>query len=142
MRGQPLQIQAIARATGCVLVAVTIAATAFHFRHDGTGASAPVHMSAAVSDPLTPELAHCQAIGMAAKDDMACEAAWAENVIGVAGEFRRLAMQRVADKPDDAEQPAIPSLRALLGLIEGGALRIGVDQHDPLPFPGPFAGEM
>ena len=79
MRGRPFQIQAIARATGYVVVAAAIAATAFHFRHDGTSASAPVRMPAAVSDPLAPELARCQAIGMAAKDDAACEAAWAEN---------------------------------------------------------------
>ena len=79
MRGRPFQVQAIARATGYVLVAGAITATAFHFRHDGTGASAPVRMPAAVSDPLAPELARCQAIGMAAKDDAACEAAWVEN---------------------------------------------------------------
>ena len=36
-------------------------------------------MPATESDPLAPELARCQAIGMAAKDDAACEAAWAEN---------------------------------------------------------------
>ena len=76
MRGRPFQVQAIARATGYVVVA---AAMAFHFRHDGTSASAPVRLPAAVSDPLAPELARCQAIGMAAKDDEACEAAWAEN---------------------------------------------------------------
>jgi len=79
MRGRPFQVQAIARATGYVLVAAAITATAFHLRHDGTGASAPVRMPAAVSDPLAPELARCQAIGIAAKDDAACEAAWAEN---------------------------------------------------------------
>jgi conjugative transfer region protein TrbK len=79
MRGRPLQFQATARATGYVVVAAAIAATAFHFRHDGTGASAPVRMPTAVSDPLAPELARCQAIGMTAKDDAACEAAWAEN---------------------------------------------------------------
>jgi hypothetical protein len=63
-------------------------------------------------------------------------------VIGIAGEFRRLAMQRVAGKPDDAEQPAKPFLRALFGPVEDSALRIGVDQHNALSFLGPFAGEM
>ena len=63
-------------------------------------------------------------------------------MIGIAGELRRLAMERVAGKPDDAEQPAEPVLRALLGPVEGRALRIGVDQHDALSFPGPFASEM
>ncbi len=67
MRGRPFQIQAIARVTGYVVVAAAIAATAFHFRHDGTSASAPVRMPAAVSDPLAPELARCQAIGDSGK---------------------------------------------------------------------------
>jgi len=31
------------------------------------------------NDPLARELARCRAIGMAAKDDAACDAAWAEN---------------------------------------------------------------
>jgi hypothetical protein len=65
-----------------------------------------------------------------------------DDVIGVTGDFRRLAMQRVASKPDDAEQPAKPFLRTLFGPVEGRALRIGVDQHDAPSFPGPFAGEM
>ena len=79
MRGRPLQIQAIARATGYVALATAIAATALHFRYDGTAASMPVRSPSVESDPLAPELARCQAIGMAAKDDVACEAAWAEN---------------------------------------------------------------
>ncbi len=79
MRGRPLQIQAIARATGYALVAAAIAATAFHFRQDGAGTSTPLRMPSIESDPLAPELARCQAIGMAAKDDATCEAAWAEN---------------------------------------------------------------
>jgi conjugative transfer region protein TrbK len=79
MRRRTIDVPAIARAAGYAAVAVAIAVTAFHFRHDGTSASAPVRMPAAVSDPLALELARCQAIGMAAKDDAACEAAWAEN---------------------------------------------------------------
>ena len=80
MRGRPLQIRAIARAAGYVAVAAAIAATALHFRHDGTSAPAPARQCLRpTSDPLARELARCQAIGMAAKDDAACEAAWAEN---------------------------------------------------------------
>ena len=64
---------------------------------------APVRMPAAVSDPLAPELARCQAIGMAAKDDAACEAAWAEN-------RRRFFTYRPADSatstPPTDPQPA------------------------------------
>ena len=103
MRGRPLQVKAIARAAGYIVVAAAITATAFHFRHDGTSASAPVRMPAAVSDPLAPELARCQAIGMAARDDVACEAAWAEN-------RRRFFMYRPADSaastPPTGPQPA------------------------------------
>ena len=79
MRGRPLQIQAIARATGYVVVAAVIAATALHFRHDGASAPAPLPVPSTGSDPIALELARCQSIGMAAKDDAACEAAWAEN---------------------------------------------------------------
>ena len=90
MRRRSFQFQAIARAIGYVVVAATIAAAAFHFRHDGISASAPVRGPAIESDPLAPELARCQAIGMAAKDDAACEAAWAEN-------RRRFFISRPAD---------------------------------------------
>jgi conjugative transfer region protein TrbK len=79
MRGRPFQIQALARAAAYVMVAVAIAAIAFHFRHSDAGAPAPLPVPSIGSDPLAPELARCQAIGMAAKDDPACEAAWAEN---------------------------------------------------------------
>ena len=79
MRGRTVSIPAIARAAGYVVVAAAIAATALHFRHDDAGAPAPVHAPSTGSDPLALELARCQSIGMAAKDDAACEAAWAEN---------------------------------------------------------------
>ncbi len=81
MRVRPLQIQAIARATGYVVVAAAIAATALHFRYDGPPAlpRPPVRMPSTRSDPLALELARCQSIGIAAKEDAACEAAWAEN---------------------------------------------------------------
>ena len=79
MRVRPLQIQSIVRATGYVVVAAAIAATALHFRHDGAGAPAPLPVPSTRSDPLALELARCQSIGMVAKDDPACEAAWAEN---------------------------------------------------------------
>jgi conjugative transfer region protein TrbK len=79
MRGRTVNIPAIARAAGYVVVAAAIAATALHFRHDDAGALAPVQAPSTGSDPLALELARCQSIGMAAKDDAACEAAWAEN---------------------------------------------------------------
>jgi conjugative transfer region protein TrbK len=79
MRGRPFQIQAIARAAGYIAVAVAIAAAALHFRQNGAGTSTSLRTPSIESDPLAPELARCQSIGMAAKDDAACEAAWAEN---------------------------------------------------------------
>jgi conjugative transfer region protein TrbK len=79
MRGRPFQIQAIARAAGYIAVAVAITATALHFRQNGAGTSTSLRTPSIESDPLAPELARCQSIGMVAKDDPACEAAWAEN---------------------------------------------------------------
>jgi conjugative transfer region protein TrbK len=79
MRGRPFQIQAIARAAGYIAVAVAIAAAALHFRQNGAGTSTSLRTPSIESDPLAPELARCQSIGMVAKDDLACEAAWAEN---------------------------------------------------------------
>ena len=65
-----------------------------------------------------------------------------DDVIGVAGQLGRFAMQRVARQADDAEQPRQPFPCPLLRPVERRALRIGVDQGDSFPFPGPFAGEM
>jgi len=79
MRGRPFQIQAIARAAGYIAVAVAIAAAALHFRQNGTGTSTSLRTRSIETDPLAPELARCQSIGIEAKDDPACEAAWAEN---------------------------------------------------------------
>jgi conjugative transfer region protein TrbK len=79
MRGRLLNMPAIARAVGFSLVAVAIVAAALHFR-----ASPPriqgLHVSSApTSDQLTEELQRCQALATLAKDDAACEAAWAES---------------------------------------------------------------
>jgi conjugative transfer region protein TrbK len=79
MRGRLLNMPAIGRAAGFALVAVAIVAASLHFR-----TSAPhgqgLHVSpAAASDPLTEELQRCQVPATQAKDDTACEAAWAES---------------------------------------------------------------
>jgi conjugative transfer region protein TrbK len=71
-------IAAAARSIGCAAMAAAIIAAALHFRpdpkpHDPAGAAA-----AGSADRLARELARCQALGMAAKDDAACAAAWAE----------------------------------------------------------------
>ena len=79
MRGRLLNLPAVARALGSALVAIAIVAAALHFH-----ASAPrvqgLHVSPAVAaDPLTEELQRCQVLATQAKDDAACEAAWAES---------------------------------------------------------------
>jgi conjugative transfer region protein TrbK len=75
-----LEMRPIARAAGVLVVAAAIAATAFHFGRDGTAPAArPGAAAAWPKDPLARELARCRTIGMAAKDDAGCEAAWAES---------------------------------------------------------------
>ena len=80
MRGRLLNLSAIARAAGFILVAIAIVATTLHFRETppprterrSAGPAAP-------SDPLSEELKRCQVLAAQAKDDAACEAAWAES---------------------------------------------------------------
>ena len=81
MRGQPFDIGTVSRIAGFVAVAAAIVATSIHLRHDAVSAGAPPGAAAppVQNDPLARELARCRAISMAAKNDAACEAAWAEN---------------------------------------------------------------
>ncbi len=79
MRGRLLNLPAIARAAGFALVAAIIVAAALHFRTNAPRGQG-LHVSpAAASDQLTEELQRCQALATQAKDDVACEAAWAES---------------------------------------------------------------
>jgi conjugative transfer region protein TrbK len=79
MRGRLLNIPAIGRALGFALVAVAIVAAAAHFAHDARSARPRPADASAPTDLLASEMLRCQALAMAAKDDTACEAAWAEN---------------------------------------------------------------
>ena len=79
MRSASSKIRAIARAAAYAAVAAVIGATVLTVRHNDMDAPASARAPATGSDPLASELARCQTIGMAAKDDAACEAAWAEN---------------------------------------------------------------
>ena len=73
-------IKATARAIGLLAIGAAIVATDLHFRRSSVAPADRVDARAAApSDPLTRELLRCQAIGIKAKDDAACEAAWAEN---------------------------------------------------------------
>ena len=79
MRGHLLDIPAIGRAAGFALVAAAILATTLHFdRQKAEPELATARLKPSV-DPLAVELARCQSIGMAAQNDVACAAAWAEN---------------------------------------------------------------
>jgi conjugative transfer region protein TrbK len=81
MRGRSVTIGTVSRVAGFVVVAAAIIVTSILFRHGDISAGPPTGTAAtsARNDPLARKLAHCRAIGMAAKDDAACEAAWAEN---------------------------------------------------------------
>ena len=78
MRSASSRIRAIARAAPYAAVAAVIGATVLTV-HNDMDAPASARAPATGSDPLASELAHCRMIGMEAKDDAACEAAWAEN---------------------------------------------------------------
>ena len=79
MRSASSRIRAIARVAAYAAVAAVIGATVVTVRHNDMDAPASARAPATGSDPLASELARCRMIGMAAKDDAACEAAWAEN---------------------------------------------------------------
>jgi conjugative transfer region protein TrbK len=79
MRGRLLNTPAIGRAAGCVLVAATIIAAAVQFHRHSAPQPLPTSSVASRPDPLAAAMAHCQTLGMAAENDAACQAAWAEN---------------------------------------------------------------
>lgn len=79
MNGRLLNLPAVARALGFAVVAIAIVAAALHFRTpprriEPRSADAPTS-----PDPLAEELKRCQLIADQAKDDPACEAAWAKS---------------------------------------------------------------
>jgi conjugative transfer region protein TrbK len=79
MRGRLLNLPAIGRVVGFALVAAAIVATALHFRTSEPRVQGLHVTPAAASDPLARELQRCQVLATQAKDDPACEAAWAES---------------------------------------------------------------
>jgi conjugative transfer region protein TrbK len=79
MRGHLLNIHAVSRAAGFILVAAAIVATAAHFDRREAQPQLITLPSGSSADPLSAELARCQSIGMAAQTDAACAGAWAEN---------------------------------------------------------------
>jgi len=81
MRRRSPGIGTISRIAGFVAVVAAIVATAAHVRRGDIGAGSPAGAIAlsASSDAIARELARCRALGMAARDNAACEAAWTEN---------------------------------------------------------------
>jgi conjugative transfer region protein TrbK len=75
MRG----ISAICRTLGFAVIAAAIVAAMLHFRTGEPGIQGLQVTPATSSDPLTEELQRCRTLATQAKDDAACEAAWAEN---------------------------------------------------------------
>jgi conjugative transfer region protein TrbK len=61
------------------VVAIAVLATALHFRTQPRRAEPRAPDAPATADPLAEELLRCQLIADQAKDDAACEAAWAES---------------------------------------------------------------
>jgi conjugative transfer region protein TrbK len=79
MRGRLLNMPAIGRAVGFALVAIAIVAAALHFRTSESHVQGLNVSPVAASNLLATELQRCQALATQAKDDAACEAAWAES---------------------------------------------------------------
>ena len=79
MRGRLPNLPAIARAIAFALVAVAIVAATLHFREAPSRLPVRTPGPAATIDPLSEELKRCQVLAAQAKDDAACEAAWAES---------------------------------------------------------------
>ncbi len=68
----------IARAAGCVLVAAAIITAAIQFNRNGV-APPVTQLATPRVDPLAAVMARCETLGIAAENDTACQAAWAEN---------------------------------------------------------------
>jgi conjugative transfer region protein TrbK len=79
MRGRLLDIPAFGRAAGFALVATAIVATTARFDRHKVEPEPATARPKPSGDPLAAELARCQSIGIAAQNDVACAAAWAEN---------------------------------------------------------------
>jgi conjugative transfer region protein TrbK len=79
MRAPLVNLPTVARALGLVLATITIVAAAPHFRTPSERIEPRSAETSATPGPLAEELKRRQFIADQAKDDSACEAAWAEN---------------------------------------------------------------
>lgn len=78
MRRALLDLTAVARGLGFALVAIAMVIAVLHARAP-TSQVEPRHGNSPAARELADELKRCQLIASNAKDDAACEAAWAEN---------------------------------------------------------------
>jgi conjugative transfer region protein TrbK len=75
-----MRVPRVASTIGLFAVAAAIAASAVNFRHAALTPNSQAGVAATVpADPLARDLARCNTLGMAAKDDARCQAAWAAN---------------------------------------------------------------
>ena len=79
MRARLRHLPAIARATAFAVVAIAMIAAVLHFHAQSSRVGIPRTKAVTAGDPLAAELRRCELIAEEAKDDPACEAAWAEN---------------------------------------------------------------
>jgi len=79
MRARLLHLPTVARATAFALVAIAMIAAVLHFHAQPSRVGIQRTKATTTGDPLAAELQRCQLIAEQAKDDAACEAAWAEN---------------------------------------------------------------
>jgi conjugative transfer region protein TrbK len=79
MRARSLHLPAIARATAFALVAIAMIAAVLHFHAQSSRVGIQRTKAATAADPLAAELKRCELVAEQAKDDPACEAAWAQN---------------------------------------------------------------
>ena len=79
MRARLRHLPAIARATAFAVIAIAMIAAALHFHAQSSRAGIQRTKVATGADPLAAELRRCELITEEAKDDRACEAAWAQN---------------------------------------------------------------
>ena len=97
MRVRLFNLRAVTRAAVFTLVAVAIVATAIHLGRDQAVPRPARTVVLPLADPLVREMKRCEALGMAAEQDVRCEAAWAEN-------RRRFFTYRPADSGSRATQ--------------------------------------
>lgn len=95
MRARLFNYRTIVRAASFALVVAAIVAAGVHLVQDGKNVRGLPLGPASLTGPLARELPRCQSIDMAAMNDTACDATWAEN-------HYRIFMYRAPDRAKSA----------------------------------------